>query len=641
MIGSGSRRRRTSPRWRGAPRAGSPRSSWRLCRCRAATTRPGSSPASRATTGTSSTTSSRRSSTASRRTSAASCSRPPCSTGSAAHSATPSPAAATARRCSSRSSARTCSSSRSTTSRRWYRYHHLFADVLRAHLLEEQPERGRRSCTGGRPSGTRGRRAGAAPSGTRWPPGTSSRAADLVELLVIGAAAASGRRRTVRRWMDDAPGRASSGAGRCSADRLHRGADVQRRLRAASRAAGRCRAAAGADPTGRPGGGGRGRARAGCPARSQTYRAALALVPATRPARSPTPTGRSLAPRPVTTSPSRPRRRCRGWRPGAAGTSRRRTAATRSPSRACERAGNISDVLGCSITLADLRDHPGPARRRAAHLRGRAPARRRPRGRRALRGTADMLRRAEPARTASATTSRRPRELPGARRGAGRAPRAAAEPLPVAGRAAPGCARPRATWTARSTLLEEAERVYVGDFSPNVRPVAASGRGCWSRRAGSTRPSAGRASSTSRPTTTCATSASTSTSPWPGSCCASRTTPGGARDGVGLLDRLARGRRGGRADRHPDRDPGAAGARPAEHGGDVPARSCRWSAHCAGRARGLRARLRRRGAADGGPARGRSRERGPDWAYPRRLLERASAGTRAGQAASSRAWSTR
>ena len=25
--------------------------------------------------------------------------------------------------------------------RRWYRYHHLFGDVLRAHLLAEQPDR--------------------------------------------------------------------------------------------------------------------------------------------------------------------------------------------------------------------------------------------------------------------------------------------------------------------------------------------------------------------------------------------------------------------------------------------------------------------------------------------------------------------
>ena len=58
---AGPGRRATSPPWRGAPRAGSPRSSWRRCRCRDGTTPPGSSPASPATTGTSSTTSSRRS----------------------------------------------------------------------------------------------------------------------------------------------------------------------------------------------------------------------------------------------------------------------------------------------------------------------------------------------------------------------------------------------------------------------------------------------------------------------------------------------------------------------------------------------------------------------------------------------------
>ena len=32
---------------------------------------------------------------------------------------------------------------------------------------------------------------------------------------------------------------------------------------------------------------------------------------------------------------------------------------------------------------------------------------------------------------------------------------------------------PRATSQPRSALLDEAERVYVGDFAPNVRPVAA------------------------------------------------------------------------------------------------------------------------------------------------------------------------
>ena len=67
---------RTSPRWRGAPKAGSPRSSWRRSRCRGATTSPASSPASPGTTATSSTTWSKRSCSASPSRSGASCCRP-------------------------------------------------------------------------------------------------------------------------------------------------------------------------------------------------------------------------------------------------------------------------------------------------------------------------------------------------------------------------------------------------------------------------------------------------------------------------------------------------------------------------------------------------------------------------------------
>ena len=57
--------------------------------------------------------------------------------------------------------------------RRWYRYHHLFADVLRARLLDEQPDRVL-SCTGGRATGTSGTANGPRPSTTRWPARTSS-----------------------------------------------------------------------------------------------------------------------------------------------------------------------------------------------------------------------------------------------------------------------------------------------------------------------------------------------------------------------------------------------------------------------------------------------------------------------------------
>ena len=98
---------------------------------------------------------------------------------------------------------------------------------------------------------------------------------------------------------------------------------------------------------------------AGVPGAIETYRAALALSAATRPPPSCTPTWRSRPPRPATTSPSRPRRPWPGSPGGDAATWRRRTAATRSPSKGLERAGNISDVLGCSVTLGDLRQTQG------------------------------------------------------------------------------------------------------------------------------------------------------------------------------------------------------------------------------------------------------------------------------------------
>ena len=68
--------------------------------------------------------------------------------------------------------------------RQWYRYHHLFADVLRAHLLDEQPERGGRAAPrgpapGSRPTATRSQAIGHALAG-----GDSDRAADLMELAM-------------------------------------------------------------------------------------------------------------------------------------------------------------------------------------------------------------------------------------------------------------------------------------------------------------------------------------------------------------------------------------------------------------------------------------------------------------------------
>ena len=65
-------------------------------------------------------------------------------------------------------------------------------------------------------------------------------------------------------------------------------------------------------------------------------------------------------------------------------------------------------------------------------------------------------------------------------------------------------------------LLEEALRVYTGDFSPNVRPIPACGPACWPPRVVWAKPPPGRASRACRLRMTCPTCTSSSTSRWPG-----------------------------------------------------------------------------------------------------------------------------
>ena len=108
------------------------------------------------------------------------------------------------RRCWRPSSAGTSSWSRSTTAASWYRYHHLFGDVLRARLLDEDPdrvpalnvrasawyERNGDRVRGDRPRpGRRGLRTGGGPRGTRHP----------------GAWVRAARRATLRRWLEALP----------------------------------------------------------------------------------------------------------------------------------------------------------------------------------------------------------------------------------------------------------------------------------------------------------------------------------------------------------------------------------------------------------------------------------------------------
>ncbi len=88
--------------------------------------------------------------------------------------------------------------------RQWYRYHHLFADVLQARLLDEQPDRVGRPA----PAGQRLVRAatvtGPRRSGTRWPAATSPSAADLVE-LEMPALRRDRREATLRGWLEALP----------------------------------------------------------------------------------------------------------------------------------------------------------------------------------------------------------------------------------------------------------------------------------------------------------------------------------------------------------------------------------------------------------------------------------------------------
>jgi len=87
--------------------------------------------------------------------------------------------------------------------RRWYRYHQLFADVLRAHLLDEQPDRlpalHRRATEWFEANGERDEAIRHAFAG-----GDLERAADLVE-LAIPAMGRDRRESTMRGWLEALP----------------------------------------------------------------------------------------------------------------------------------------------------------------------------------------------------------------------------------------------------------------------------------------------------------------------------------------------------------------------------------------------------------------------------------------------------
>ena len=120
-----------------------------------------------------------------------------------ARCAMPSPARTAARRCWRRSIDGNLFLVPLDDRRRWYRYHHLFADVLQAHLLDEQPDRvpelHRRASDWYEQNGDRSEAIRHALAAKDF-----ERAADLIELAI--PAMRQGRQEaTLRRWLEAIP----------------------------------------------------------------------------------------------------------------------------------------------------------------------------------------------------------------------------------------------------------------------------------------------------------------------------------------------------------------------------------------------------------------------------------------------------
>jgi LuxR family maltose regulon positive regulatory protein len=353
--------------------------------------------------------------------------------------------------------------------RRWYRYHHLFADVLRTHLLTEQPERvpglHRRTsdwyAEAGEPDPAV-RHALAA--------GDVERAAELAE-LAIPALAQARREAVFRAWADELPedvlrnrpvlaiglvgGRMSSNEFDGVEERLQ---DIERQLALPADEL------VVQDPA----------ELARVPAAIAMYRSALALNagdPVTAIAgadhalelatdddllvRAAAPALSGLA----------------SWAMGDLAAAHRSYLVSIAGLR---RAGRVVDVLGCSLALADMElalGRLGDAQRTLEE--GLALAdQHAPGGPGVVRGTADMLVALSRSAwhrddlTTSAELVRRAEEL---------GESAGLPQHPYRWRVA--LARLRAAAGDLATaleLLDEAERVYVGDYSPPVHPIHAT-----------------------------------------------------------------------------------------------------------------------------------------------------------------------
>jgi LuxR family maltose regulon positive regulatory protein len=348
--------------------------------------------------------------------------------------------------------------------RRWYRYHHLFADVLQAHLLQERPdaiaELHRRASRWYADAGD-------AAAGVRHAlaAGDGDRAADLVE-QAVPALRRDRHEDVIRSWIDDIPPEvvahrpvlAIGFVGALMASNEFDGvderlADIERMLAAPAADM----VIAEPDELSR------------VPGAIETYRAALALV-AGRPsdtmeharlART-----RAVDDDHLTISAAWALSGLASLVGGDLDNAHTSYAAA---AAGLQRAGHLADVLGCSITLADVEITQGrldEAQRTYEHALELAGD-----GLAALRGTADMYVGLSQLALERSDLSAAAGHL---RRSDALGERAGLPQNPYRWRVAMARLRQaEGDRAAAVSLLDEATRVYVGDFMPDVRPIRA------------------------------------------------------------------------------------------------------------------------------------------------------------------------
>ena len=224
------------------------------------------------------------------------------------------------------------------------------------------------------------------------------------------------------------------------------------------------------------------------PAAIAMHRAGLARTPRRR--------RRHHRPRPTSARtrrrgrPSRPRRRprrCWASRTGRGRSRGRDRAGISRPWRSLEKAGHLADVVGCAITLADMRIAQGRlSEAMRMYERGLQLATRHG-GPVAARGRRHA-RRAQRDRSASATTSSAARQHLATSQELGDENGLPQNPYRSRVAAGPDPARRRAIWTGRSSSSTRPSAATTATSRPDVRPVAAVRARVWIARAGSRTP---------------------------------------------------------------------------------------------------------------------------------------------------------